>query len=123
LKEKGFTAKDTKTCMEYYCEVEQESGRYIVRFPDMPNVKTFCDTREEALFMAKDALNAVLESEIDHGFPVRAPNYKSGHPIPVSKNILLSIQPRLLRGELNRPRKNPGDDLSVISAFGKSAQG
>jgi antitoxin HicB len=52
--------------------------------------------------MAEDALNAVLESEIDHGFPIRPPGNKSGHPIPVSNNILLSIQLRQLRGSMSQ---------------------
>jgi antitoxin HicB len=88
--------------MVYYCEIEKESNRYIVRFPDMPNVKTCGESREEALFMAEDALNAVLESEVEHGFSTRPPVYKNGYPIPVAANILLSLQLRQLRGKLSQ---------------------
>jgi antitoxin HicB len=88
--------------MVYYCEVEKKGDRYIVCFPDMPNVKTCGDTQEEALFMAEDALNAVLESEIEHGLAVRSPVYKNGYPIPVSNNIFLSMQLRQLRGSLSQ---------------------
>jgi antitoxin HicB len=52
--------------------------------------------------MAEDALNAVLESEIEHGLAVRSPVYKNGYPIPVSNNILLSMQLRQLRGNLSQ---------------------
>jgi antitoxin HicB len=83
----------------YYCEIKKEGDRYIVYFPDMPNVKTCGDTQEEALFMAEDALNAVLESEIEQGLAVRSPVYKNGYPIPVSNNVFLSMQ---LRGSLSQ---------------------
>jgi antitoxin HicB len=88
--------------MVYYCEIEKEGNMYIARFPDMPNVKTCGESQDEALFMAEDALNAVLESEIEHGFAVRPPAYKNGYPIPVSNNILLSMQLRQLRGSLSQ---------------------
>jgi antitoxin HicB len=88
--------------MVYYCEIEKKGGRYIVRFPDMPNVKTCGESREEALRMAEDALNAVLESEVEHGFSTRLPVYANGYPIPVAANILLSLQLRQLRGNMSQ---------------------
>jgi antitoxin HicB len=84
--------------MVYYCEIEKENGLFISRFPDMSNVKTCGDTQEEALCMAADALNAVLESEIAHGFPVRPPAYTKGYPIAVANHIVVSIRLRELRG-------------------------
>jgi len=65
----------------------------------MPNVLTFGDTQAHALEMAKEALEAILESEIAQGLPVRQPSYKGGHPVVVASHITLALRLRSLRGD------------------------
>ena len=85
--------------MVYNCVIEQDGDKYIVQFPDMPNIQTFGLNHEEALAMAKEALEGCLESDISRGIPIPAPSYRKGYPVTVSSHIALALQLRKLRGE------------------------
>jgi antitoxin HicB len=84
--------------MVYHCTVEKEGNEYIAQFPDMPNVATCGFTHEEALAMAKEALEGCLESDISHGNEIPPPAYKKGFPVSVASHIALSLRLRELRG-------------------------
>jgi antitoxin HicB len=85
--------------MVYNCTIEKEGDMLIVQFPDMPNIQTFGYTEDEALAMAKEALEGCLESDISHGNEIPSPAYKKGFPVPVASHIALSLRLRELRGE------------------------
>ena len=85
--------------MVYNCTIRKDGDMLIAQFPDMPNIQTFGYTREEALAMAKEALDGCLESDVSHGNKIPPPAYKKGYPITVATNIALSIKFRDLRGE------------------------
>ncbi|MDR2103974.1 MAG: type II toxin-antitoxin system HicB family antitoxin, partial [Treponema sp.] len=70
--------------MTYNCTIEQEGDMFIVQFPDMPNIQTYGNTREEALAMAQEALEGCLESDISRGLPIPPPAYKEGYSVPVA---------------------------------------
>jgi len=50
--------------------VAQPEGGYTVTVPDLPGVVTEGDTVDGALDMAKDAIEAYLETMHEHGWPV-----------------------------------------------------
>jgi len=85
--------------MVYYCNIEKDEDKFLVDFPDMPNVLTFGFSHEHAIEMAKEALEACLEVEISKGMAIRPPSFTKGFPIPVSNHIVLSLRLRELRGE------------------------
>jgi antitoxin HicB len=85
--------------MFYNCTIEQDGDMLIVQFPDMPNIQTFGTTHEEALAMAKEALDGCLEVDISHGNAIPPPAYTGGYPVPVANHIVLSLRLRELRGE------------------------
>jgi antitoxin HicB len=85
--------------MIYYCTIEKEGNEYIAQFPDMTNIVTCGFSHEEALAMAKEALDGCLESDVSQGNSIPKPVYKKGYPITVSPHIAFSIQLRELRGE------------------------
>ena len=85
--------------MVYNCTIEKDGDMLIVQFPDMPNIQTFGNNLEEALAMAKEALDVCLESDISRNIPIPPPAYKEGYPIPVASHIVLSLRLRELRGE------------------------
>ncbi|MDR1838909.1 MAG: type II toxin-antitoxin system HicB family antitoxin [Treponema sp.] len=85
--------------MIYHCDIKKEGDVYIAQFPDMPNVVTCGFTHEEALAMAKDALDGCLEVDISQGNSVPPPSYTRGHPVTVANHIVVSLQLRELRGE------------------------
>jgi antitoxin HicB len=85
--------------MIYYCTIEKEGNEFIAQFPDMPNVITCGFTQEEALAMAKEALEGCLESDISHGISIPKPSYKKGYPVIVANHIALAQRLRELRGE------------------------
>jgi antitoxin HicB len=65
----------------------------------MPNIQTCGDTREEALAMAKEALDGCLEVDVTRGMSVPPPSYKGGYPVTVASHIALPLQLRNLRGK------------------------
>jgi len=85
--------------MVYYCNVEKDEDKFLVDFPDMPNILTFGFSHEHALEMAKEALEACLEVDISRGYQIPPPVFSEGYPISVSSHIVLSLQLRELRGE------------------------
>ena len=84
--------------MIYYCNIKKSGDEYIAQFPDMPNVVTCGFSHEEALAMAKDALDGCLEVDISKGNKIPAPVFKKGYPITVANHIALSFRLRELRG-------------------------
>jgi antitoxin HicB len=84
--------------MIYYCTIEKEGDEYIVQFPDMPNIITCGFSHEEALAMAKEALDVCLESDISHGRDIPKPAFSKGFPVSVASHIALPLQLRELRG-------------------------
>jgi antitoxin HicB len=85
--------------MVYNCTIEKEGDMLIAQFPDMPNIQTFGNTREETLAMAQEALEGCLESDISRGIPIPPPSFTGGYPVSVASHIVLSLRLRELRGE------------------------
>ncbi|MGH3544758.1 MAG: type II toxin-antitoxin system HicB family antitoxin [Mycobacteriales bacterium] len=57
---------------EYEVRLEpQPEGGFTVFVPELPDVITEGDTREEALVMAKDAIDGYLETMREQGWGVR----------------------------------------------------
>ena len=100
--------------MTYNCEITERDGKFVARFPDMTNVQTFGYSHEEALEMAKDALDGVLAVDIDNGFPIPAPQFTGGYPIEVSPKVAFAIELRKARAD--RPQKE------IAQAAGMSYQ-
>jgi antitoxin HicB len=84
--------------------MRKEEDMLIVQFPDMTNIMTFGYTEEEALAMAKEALDGVLECEVANNASVPPPSFGTGaegggFPITVAPHIELALRLRELRGE------------------------
>jgi len=84
--------------MIYHCTVEQEGAEYIAQFPDMPNIVTCGFSHEEALAMAKEALDGVLAADVARGLDVPLPAFSGGYPVVVASHIAIALQLRALRG-------------------------
>jgi antitoxin HicB len=84
--------------MVYNCKMWKEGDVFLVQFPDMTNIQTFGRTEEEALAMAKEALDGCLEVDISMGNDIPPPVYAEGHPVLVANHIAVSLQLRKLRG-------------------------
>ena len=85
--------------MVYYCTIEKEGGEYIAQFPDMTNIVTCGFSKDEALAMAKEALDGCLEADITQGNAIPFPSFRKGYPIMVANHIAVALQLRELRGE------------------------
>jgi len=85
--------------MVYYCTIEKHEKLFWVQFPDMTNIQTYGNTQEEALAMAKEALDGCLEADISQGNAIPKPVSKNGYPITVANHIAVAMQLRELRGE------------------------
>jgi predicted RNase H-like HicB family nuclease len=56
--------------------LEKDGASYIASFPDLPNVQTIGDTRQEALSDTADALNGSFASDVARGIFPPAPSCK-----------------------------------------------
>ena len=57
---------------EYEITLEpQDGGGFVVRVPELPDVLTEGKTREDAIAMAKDAIESYLEAMRAEAWPVR----------------------------------------------------
>ena len=84
--------------MTFFCDIEKEADLYTVCFPDMTSVRTFGNSMEHALEMAREALEGNLEVCLDHSFDIPVSQYRGGHPIEVSPKLAFAIQLRRARG-------------------------
>ena len=87
--------------MIYYCKLERDDGKLAVSFPDLPNVLTYGESKEEALFNAWEALNGVLETELSSGSLPEEPKTGPGKglfPVAVEPHVTIAYQLRKLRG-------------------------
>ena len=84
--------------MTYNCEITQDGDRFDVVFPDMTNIQTCGFSHDEALAMAKEALDGCLESDVVHGNDIPPPSFKDGFPVVVATHIAVALQLRELRG-------------------------
>ena len=85
--------------MVYNCTLKKQGKMIIAQFPDMPNVQTYGYSQEEALAMAKEALDGCLEADISHGNAIPRPSFIDGYPVHVASHIVLSLRLRELRGD------------------------
>ena len=84
--------------MIYHCAIEKEGDEYIAQFPDMPNIVTCGFSHEEALAMAKEALDGVLAADVARGLDAPPPAFVGGYPVAVASHIAIALQLRALRG-------------------------
>lgn len=99
--------------MTYNCTIEKQSeNMYVVRFPDMGNVTTYGTNLKDAQNMAKEALDAVLETDVEKGFPIPEPKYKDGIEIEVSPKIAFAIELRKARGNRTQKEMAASADMS-----------
>jgi len=64
--------------MKYIAKLKKEGKHWLAEFPDCPGCQTFGDSKAEAVEMAKEALYAWLESNLEHGAVPPYPKYAGG---------------------------------------------
>ena len=72
---------------------------------------TFGNTEQEALEMAAEALNGVLESETTRGIAVPPPAFQSEYAVEVEPNIAFALMLRKRRGE--KTQSEIADKLNI----------
>jgi predicted RNase H-like HicB family nuclease len=65
----------------YHCTLTRDDEHWLVEFPDCPGCLTFGESEEEALAMAKEALEGWLESHADLGREFPPSVFRGGYPI------------------------------------------
>lgn len=58
----------------FIAKADLEDGGWVVMYPDLPGVMTQAGTYEEVAVMAKDALRAWAEAQIEDGRSIPAPS-------------------------------------------------
>lgn len=103
--------------MHYYAKITKAEGVYQVFFPDLPNVITYGETKEDALKNASDALNGVLETDYDAGFTLPEPKQKAAkgyYPVDVLPHVEFPYRLRQMR--------NGHSQTEIAKALGISYQ-
>jgi predicted RNase H-like HicB family nuclease len=107
--------------MVYYCTIEKEGNEFIAQFPDMTNIVTSGLSREEALAMAKEALDGCLEADMSSGQYHTSTCLSKGvsccRSEPYYRSLTTAGTPG--RTESNRHCQKAGAFLPGISAAGK----
>jgi antitoxin HicB len=85
--------------MIYYCTIVKDGDMFIAQFSDMTNIITGGFSREEALAMAKEALDGCLESDAAHCRDIPPPSFRGGYPVSAANHIVIALQLRKLRGD------------------------
>lgn len=67
---------------------------YVPRFHDMMNVTTCGEMKEEALAMAKDALNGIILTSLEDGFEIPGPQFYGEYPIEVDPQLAALVEER-----------------------------
>jgi predicted RNase H-like HicB family nuclease len=80
--------------MEYAAKIIKNGEWWEVSFPDKPNVNTCGESFEHAMEMAKEALNGMLEGELEMDIPFVMPKVKANsennlYPIAVEIPVLI----------------------------------
>lgn len=57
----------------FIAKADLDDGGWFIMYPDLPGVMTQAETYEEIAFMAKDALRAWTEAQIEDGRPIPEP--------------------------------------------------
>jgi len=103
---------------------DETDGGFVVTFPDIPEAITQGETRQEALAMAREALETALEFYFEDGRAVPAPSRpKRGQPVielPASlsaKVLLLNemVRQRIRPAELARLLKTTPQEVNRLT--------
>jgi len=63
----------------YQAVIKRDEHGFFVRFPDLQEAFTDAQTREEALFNAREVLTLTLEGRMEEGKPIPEPReYENG---------------------------------------------
>lgn len=101
--------------MFYTAKIYKDDGKFSVEFPDLDGCFTFGDTMEEALKMAKEALELTLCDVFD-GRPLpeakTAPDVKNGlYAIEVSPSLSIALQLVTARGD--KTQRQAADEMGM----------
>lgn len=89
--------------LAYSARVKKNGNRYLVTFRDLENVFDEGASLEEAIFSAREALDGVLASMLEHGLDIPAPTAtrKGEYEIPVGLEISAPLSLYLIRKQMN----------------------
>ncbi len=85
---------------------DEQDGTYLAVCPEFPGVSAFGDTREEALAEARTALELTIETYLEEGWPLPAPEGVPDEELP-SGEFRVRL-PRSLHAQLARRAAQEG---------------
>jgi predicted RNase H-like HicB family nuclease/DNA-binding XRE family transcriptional regulator len=84
--------------MQYVARISKEGRRTLIDFPDCPGCQTFAESNENAVEVAREALESWLEAELVHGDAPpqpKASRAKRRSAIAISVNPALAVRLQL----------------------------
>ena len=87
--------------MQYIGKLSREGRNWLVEFPDCPGCRTFGGSRDEALAMAREALEGWLEVHLADGAAPPRPKRRKGTVVTVGSRLSVALQIRWLREDLS----------------------
>jgi len=97
------TETPTSVVLAYSARVKKGGNGYLVTFRDLDNVFTEGATLESAIFNAREALDGVLASMLEHSLDIPIPTVtrKGEYEIPVGLEISAPLSLYLIRKRMN----------------------
>lgn len=86
--------------MHYVAKLSREGKNWLVEFPDCPGCQTFGHSRDEALEMAREALEGWLEAHLEGGAAPPRPRRRKGTAVGIGSRLSVALQIRWLREDL-----------------------
>jgi len=86
--------------MHYIAKLSLEGKNWLVEFPDCAGCQTFGRSKDEALAMAKDALEGWLEVHLEDGAAPPRPRRRRGTVVVIGSQLSVALQIRWLREDL-----------------------
>ena len=101
--------------LAYSAKVRKDGGRYLVTFRDLKNAFAEGATLEEAVFNARQALDGVLASMLDHGLDIPVPTKprRGEYEVPVGLAISAPLSLYLMRKRMNLTMAQVAEALGV----------
>jgi len=86
--------------MQYTGKLTREGKNWLVEFPDCRGCQTFGTSREDAMAMAREALEGWLEVHLADGAAPPRPKRRKGTAVAIGSRLSVALQIRWLREDL-----------------------
>lgn len=91
----------------------EDSGGYLITFPDLPGCMSDGETEAEAVENGRDAFASWISARVDAGKSIPAPTYHP-NPVPMASGRFVTRLPKSIHAKLAERAKSEGVSLNTL---------